>query len=98
MVSWGMLTISLVDDRDWAIRYLIVNTGNWWFGHKVLVQPGWIQEVSWPDRTVGVRVSRQAVKDAPRFDAVSHIDAQWEADYAAYYERIGAAADERPQR
>jgi hypothetical protein len=27
----------LVDERSWAIRYLIVNTSNWWPGHKVLI-------------------------------------------------------------
>ena len=29
----------LVDDYTWAIRYLLVGTGNWWNGHRVLVPP-----------------------------------------------------------
>ena len=26
----------LVDDETWAIRYLVVDTSNWWLGHKCL--------------------------------------------------------------
>lgn len=85
----GHVADFLIDDGDWAIRYLVVNTGNWWFGQKVLVSPDWIEAVSWTDRKVSVRVTRQAVKDAPKFDVVEHIDRQWETDYAAYYERAG---------
>ena len=32
----------LVDDHSWAIRYMIVDTTNWWPGKKVLVAPAWI--------------------------------------------------------
>jgi hypothetical protein len=36
----------LVDERTWAIRYLIVNTSNWWLRHQVLVAPECFEEVS----------------------------------------------------
>jgi hypothetical protein len=39
----------LVDERSWAIRFMIVNTSNWWLGHQVLVAPEWIDDVSWPE-------------------------------------------------
>ncbi len=29
----------VVDDREWAIRYMVVETRNWWPGKKVLVSP-----------------------------------------------------------
>ena len=44
----------LVDDHTWAVRYLIVNTSNWWGGHHVLVAPQWIEDVSWSEATVSV--------------------------------------------
>ena len=28
--------------QTWAIRYLVVDTSNWWMGHKVLIAPPWI--------------------------------------------------------
>ncbi|MFZ3177602.1 MAG: PRC-barrel domain-containing protein, partial [Methylovirgula sp.] len=29
----------LVADADWSIRYLVVDTKNWWLGKKVLISP-----------------------------------------------------------
>src|SRR3990172_8959382 len=37
----------LVDDKAWAIRYLLVDTEHWWGGKKVLVSPGWLTRVAW---------------------------------------------------
>jgi hypothetical protein len=35
----------LVDDETWAIRYLEVDTQNWWPGKKVLVSPQWLNNI-----------------------------------------------------
>ena len=29
----------LVEDADWSIHYLVVDTKNWWPGKKVLISP-----------------------------------------------------------
>jgi PRC-barrel domain protein len=39
----------LVDDKAWAIRYLVVDTEHWWAGKTVLVSPGWLTRVAWDD-------------------------------------------------
>jgi len=44
----------IIDDVAWAIRYLIVDTRNWWPGKKVLVAPQWIERVSWNNAKVFV--------------------------------------------
>ena len=58
----------LVDTETWAIRYLIVETANWWGGHQVLVAPQWIEALSWPNTTITVKLTRQAVKEAPAYE------------------------------
>lgn len=58
----------LVDDETWAIRYLIVDTSNWWVGHEVLIAPPWITGVHWSDRTVSVDLSRKSIENAPPYD------------------------------
>ncbi|MEO9148341.1 MAG: PRC-barrel domain-containing protein [Burkholderiaceae bacterium] len=65
----GHVESCLVDDEAWAIRYLVVNTSDWWLGHQTLVAPSWITDVGWLDATVSVDLTRQAVKDAPVYDA-----------------------------
>jgi hypothetical protein len=58
----------LLDDDTWALRYLVVDTSNWWLGHQVLVAPHWIQEISWSEAMVSVNLTQQAVRDAPQYD------------------------------
>lgn len=79
----------LIDDVSWAVRYLVLDTSNWWFGKHVLVSPGWITDISWEERTVTVKVSRQSLKDAPQYDRAEHVDRQWEAAYHAHLRQPG---------
>jgi sporulation protein YlmC with PRC-barrel domain len=39
----------LVDDKAWAIRYLVVDTEHWWAGKTVLVSPGWCTRAAWDE-------------------------------------------------
>ena len=64
----------LVDEVTWAIRYIVVDTSNWWLGHKVLVAPKWIQAVSWSDSTVTVQMSRESIRSAPPYDGGTVMD------------------------
>jgi uncharacterized protein YrrD len=76
----------LFDEESSAIRYLIVNTGNWWRGHQVLIAPESIADVSWPDRRVVVQLTRQAIREAVPYDRALLPDRQGET---LVYERYG---------
>jgi len=67
----GHVDAFLVDEDSWTIRYLIVNTSNWWLGHQVLIAPGQIGEVSWSREKVTTSLSRQAIRDAPTYHSGS---------------------------
>lgn len=51
----------IMDDETWAIRYLIIDTENWWPEKRVLVSPQWIERVSWGESKVFVNLSREAI-------------------------------------
>ena len=70
----GRVADFLVDDQTWVIRDLVVDMGLWRIGHKVLVAPQRIRDVSWPDARVSVDLSREAVKGAPAYDAAAPLD------------------------
>jgi len=79
----------LIDDVEWTIRYLVVDTRNWWPGKKVLIAPDWIERVSWTDHRVTVNLTREAIKNSPEFyeDALpSRTD---EAALHRHYDRPG---------
>ena len=91
----------LVDDRTWAIRYLIVDTSNWWGGQHVLVAPQWIEDVGWSEAKVTVDLTRQAVRDAPPYDSAAQLDRQQEQGLYEHYGRPGywtATLPETPRR
>jgi hypothetical protein len=90
----GHVKSMLVDEETWAIRYLVLDTSNWWLGHQVLIAPQWIQNVSWPDARVAVDLTRQAVKDAPPYDPVGRLERQQEAGIYEHYRRAGYWTDD----
>jgi len=79
----------LVDEKSWAIRYIIVNTSNWWLGHKVLIAPQWIDYVSWAESKVSVDLKRQTIKDSPPYDSATLLSREQEAGIHAHYGRTG---------
>lgn len=78
----------LVDDENWAIRYLVIDTSNWWGGKTVLISPAWIRDVNWIDRKVSVNLTREAVKAGPDFDP-ARLDRQYEIALYGHYGQRG---------
>ena len=89
----------LLDDETWAIRFVVVNTSNWWLGHKVLIAPQWITDVRWPDEIVSVDLTRESVRAAPSYDSTAELNLQQESSLYEHYGRtaywIDAAVLER---
>jgi uncharacterized protein YrrD len=77
----------LIDDETWAIRYLVVNTSNWWLGHRVLVAPQWVSSVNWADQMVAVDLTRAALKTAPLYDPSAELNRQREMALYTHYDR-----------
>jgi hypothetical protein len=77
----------LIDDESWTVRYVVVDTRNWWPGKKVLVSPEWIRSVSWSDSRVYVDLSRDKIKNAPEYDPSLPLTRDYEARLHKQYGR-----------
>jgi hypothetical protein len=87
----------LVDDQTWAIRYLVVDTSRSWIGHRVLVAPSWIRDVSWATATVSLRLSRESIRTAPHYDVDGTMSRLQEADLRRHFDRaVGHEAVSHP--
>lgn len=75
----------LYDDRDWAIRYLAVDTRNWRPGKTVLIPPAWIGEIRWMDRMVNADATRDEIQRAPAYDPALPITPESERILERYY-------------
>jgi hypothetical protein len=78
----------LVEDADWSIHYLVVDTKNWWPGKKVLISPRSVQEIDWTERLVSLDVDRQRVKDSPAYDPSTTVDRAYERHFHNYYGEV----------
>ena len=87
----------IVDDETWTVRYLVVNTSDWWLGHQVLVAPEWISEISWLEATVAVDLSREAIKHAPAYDPDVLPDREQERRLYEHHDRPGYWTDHTRQ-
>jgi sporulation protein YlmC with PRC-barrel domain len=90
----GHVADFVIDDETWAIRYLIVDTHNWWPGKKVLISTRWIERVSWGERKVFVNLSRDAIKRSPEYKEESMLDRDYEVSLHQHYNRQGYWLDE----
>jgi uncharacterized protein YrrD len=79
----------IIDDETWAIRYLVINTQNWWPGKKVLVSPQWIGRVSWGESKVFVNLSRETVKQSPEYTDWALLSRDYEIELHHHYNRQG---------
>jgi len=58
----------LIDNESWGVRYLVVDTSNWWFGQHVLISPQAVENVNWAERHVRLDMSKERVKSSPPWD------------------------------
>jgi hypothetical protein len=89
----GHIEDFIIDDETWAIRYLIIDTKNWWPGKKVLVSPRWIEQVSWEESKVFVNLSRENIKHSPEYTEESLLNRDYETELHRHYNRQGYWSD-----
>jgi len=87
----GQLSDVLIEDSDWTLRYLIVNTGNWWQGKEVLISPRSTQSIRWTEHLVYLGVTRDRVRTSPEYDASRPTDIAFDRDMAGHYGPIKLA-------
>jgi uncharacterized protein YrrD len=82
--SIGHVDDFLFDDRNWSLRYLVVDTRNWLPGRHVLVATDWVHRVSWEEHKAHVALTRDEVRDSPEYDRASFTQADEQALYQHY--------------
>jgi sporulation protein YlmC with PRC-barrel domain len=60
----GRVEDLVVEEKSWEIQFLVIDTGGWLPGKKVIVDTHWIDEVDWQKGTVSVSLPRNAIRSA----------------------------------
>lgn len=61
-------------DETWVVRYLTVHTGHWPAGRTVLLSPERILSIEWEHQLVHVDLTRDDVKQSPRYRSGTPIE------------------------
>jgi len=83
----GHVADFVADDEHWVIRYMVVDTGHWLPGRKVLIAPEWITAVIWEDSAVEVDLTREEIKKSPEYDGTKRVDRDYEDALHDHYRR-----------
>ena len=81
----GQVKDLFFDDESWAVRYLVVETGNWLTRHRVLIPTAALGGIESDKKAIQVSISREQVKGSPDIDCAMPVSRQHQTDLSGYY-------------
>ena len=87
--------IGSVDEATYEVggSYLVVHTGGWIFGTKVMLPAGTIERIDHQQRKVFVARTQDEIKQAPEFDEQIVRDPDYRQRLGDYYGRPASVGD-----
>jgi hypothetical protein len=73
------------DDQNWAIRYLVADTGHWLTGRQVLIPPHSLAGLAARGQIVRVNLTRRQIENSPSIDTQKPVSREYEEEYYNYY-------------
>lgn len=75
----------LFEDQEWTLRYLVVDTGPWILGRRVIISLLALGEPDRPARQFPVSLTREQVKDSPDIDTEKPVSRQHQVSLHRHY-------------
>jgi hypothetical protein len=76
----------LVDSETWGVRYLVVDTSNWWVGQHVLISPHAVKDVDWSGHRIGLDIARDKVRTSPSWNPADTINGEFAKRLHSHYD------------
>lgn len=73
------------DDQNWAIRYLVADTGSWLPGRQVLISPHSLGRLDQSGKVLRVNLTRKQIENSPSIESHKPVSRQYEEEYYRYY-------------
>lgn len=73
------------DDQNWAVRYLVADTGRWLMGRLVLLSPHALGHLVPNGKVLLVNLTRQQIEDSPSIEEHKPVSRQHEEEYHRHY-------------
>ena len=73
------------DDQNWAVRYVVADTGSWLAGRKVLISPHAFGSLHQAGKLLLVNLTRKQIEASPSIESHKPVSRQYEEEYYRYY-------------
>lgn len=73
------------DDLNWAVRYVVADTGNWLPGRQVLLAPHAFGNFPAAGKVLAINLTRRQIENAPPIDSHKPVSRQYEEEYYRYF-------------
>jgi PRC-barrel domain len=73
------------DDKHWAVRYVVADTGSWIPGRLVLISPHVFDKFPQGGKTLPVNLTRRQIEGSPAIETHKPVSRQYEEEYYQYY-------------
>jgi hypothetical protein len=85
-------SIGKVDEATYDVgrSYVVVDTGPWIFGRKVMIPAGTVRGIDETEELLFVNRTKEQIKNAPEFDESFVLEDAYRSDLGAYYGPGGA--------
>lgn len=78
----------LINTKTWRLRYMVIETGNWLVGKKILLSTNWVQDINWKEKTIKVDVTKAQIEKSPEYDQNSLISEVYEKQLFEFYGKL----------
>jgi hypothetical protein len=88
--------IGKIDEASYDVGagYIVIDTGPWIFGKKVMLPAGVINRIDANEESVYVNLTKEQIKNAPEFDAETYRDDTYRGQLGTYYGPGGPGAQD----
>jgi len=73
------------DDQNWAIRYVVADTGSWLPERQVLISPHAFGNLHQSAKVLAVNLTRKQIENSPPIESHKPVSRQYEEEYHRYY-------------
>ena len=81
----GNVSECFFDDMTWMVRYVVVHTGGWLMGRKVLIAPSALSAPDWENKLIPVKLTKAQVAASPDIDTAKTVSRQQEIELYEHY-------------
>jgi hypothetical protein len=81
----GHVSDILLGESDLKVRYLVIDTGGWLSGRKVLLSTAWLSGVAPEKRLIVVNIDKKRIEESPPYDSTGDVPREYETQLHDHY-------------